>query len=133
MADNLDFLLDRAFPGRKVIVWAHNFHIEKRRAESAPQAMGAWVAERRGHEVYTLGLFMGRGVATWNNRARYEIVNPPPDSLEAVLASAGWKMSFVDFSRAPVTEGSWMRTPDPRARLGRAAAHHHPPRSPSTA
>jgi erythromycin esterase len=111
MADNLDFLLDRAFPGRKVIVWAHNFHVEKRRAESAPRAMGAWVAERRGPEVYTLGLFMGRGVATWNNRARYEIVDPVPDSLEAVLASAGWKMSLVDFTQAPTASGSWMRTP----------------------
>ena len=113
MADNLDFLLDRVFPGRKVIVLAHNFHIEKRRAEAAPQAMGAWVAERRGHEVYTLGLFMGRGVATWNNRAPYEIVSPPTDTLEAVLASAGWKMSFVDFTRAGVADGSWMRSPIP--------------------
>jgi erythromycin esterase-like protein len=61
--------------------------------------------------VYTLGLYMGRGVATWNDRARYEIVAPPPDSLEAVMASAGWRMSFVDFSGARAD--SWSRMPIP--------------------
>jgi erythromycin esterase len=115
MADNLDFLLDRAYPGRKVIVWAHNFHVEKRRAVEAdgggdgPHAMGHWVERRRGSEVYTLGLYMGRGVATWNDRSRYEVEAPPPQSLEAVLAAAGWRLSFVDFSRAPA--GSWAHAP----------------------
>jgi erythromycin esterase len=110
MADNLDFLLDRMYPGRKVVVWAHNFHVEKRRGAAAePSAMGHWVARRRGAEVYTVGLFMGRGVATWNDRSRYEIVAPPPDSLEAVMANAGWRMCFFDLARAPAD--SWARMP----------------------
>ena len=112
MADNLDFLLDRLYPGRRIIVWAHNFHIEKRaRTAAEPRPMGAWISRRRGPEAYALGLYMGRGVATWNNRARYEIVAPAPDSLEAVLANAGWRMSFVDFSRASPVPGSWMQAP----------------------
>jgi erythromycin esterase len=109
MADNLDFLLDRLYPGRKVIVWAHNYHIEKRRETAGTQAMGQWVAKRRGAEVYTLGLYMGRGVATWNDQARYEIVAPRPNSLEAVMASAGWRMSFMDFTGAAAD--SWTRMP----------------------
>lgn len=109
MADNLDFVLDRLYPGRKVVVWAHNFHIEKQREPGESRAMGQWVAQRRGAEVYTMGFYMGRGVATWNDRARYEIVAPPPDSLEAILASAGWRMSFVDFAGARAD--SWIRMP----------------------
>ena len=112
MADNLDFLLDTVFPRRKVIVWAHNFHIAKQQdGILEPSAMGAWVAQRRASEVYTIGLYMGRGVATMNDRSRYEIKPPPDNSMEAILASAGWKMSFVDFSQTGQEPDSWMREP----------------------
>ena len=112
MADNLDFVLDTLHPGRKVIVWAHNFHIAKRGyAPSGPRVMGSWVAERRGAEVYTLGLVMGRGVATLNNRSRYEVVAPPEDSLEAILANARWRASFVDMSGPAIPADSWRRMP----------------------
>ena len=74
--------------------------------------MGAWVAQRRGSEVYTVGIVMGRGVGTWNNRTRYEIKRPDADTLEAVLANAGRQITFVDFSgaeRKPGTE--WIFEP----------------------
>ena len=106
MADNLDFLLDRKFPGRKVIVWAHNGHVAKDLRPSLDRSsMGTLVAKRRGGEVYTIGLYMGRGVAAENDRTPYDIAPPPPGSLESILASAGWKMSFTDLSREPVP--SW--------------------------
>jgi erythromycin esterase len=112
MADNLDFVLDTLHPGRKVIVWAHNFHIAKRSySTSGPRVMGSWVSERRGAEVYTLGLVMGRGVATLNNRSRYEVVAPPEDSLEAILANAGWRNAFVDMSGPAIPADSWRRMP----------------------
>lgn len=110
MADNLDFLLDTLYPGRKVIVWAHNFHVA-RRHDDGPYAMGEFVGERRGGEVYTIGFYMGRGVATRNNREAYAIADPSDHSLEAVLASAGRAMSFVDFSRAVDPEPRWMFEP----------------------
>jgi erythromycin esterase len=114
MADNLDFLLDKRYPGRKVIVWAHNFHIAKETlGESAPQAMGAWIAKRRKPgEVYTVGLYMGRGIAATNARELYAIEPHVKDSLEAVLAGAGRAMAFVDFSRArPEAGNDWMFGP----------------------
>jgi len=73
--------------------------------------MGAWVAQRRGAEVYTIGLYMGRGVGTLNNRARYEIVGPEPDTLEAVMASAGWRAAFFDLSDPRTPADSWRRMP----------------------
>ena len=106
MADNLDFLLDRKFAGRKVITWAHNLHLAKDpRPYAGWRTMGTSVAKRRGAQVYTIGLYMGRGVAAENDRTPYDIAPPPPGSLEAVLASAGWKMSFTDLSHDPVP--SW--------------------------
>lgn len=112
MADNLDFLLDRMYPGRKVIVWAHNTHISKRHEDAKePYAMGQFVAARREAEVYTIGLYMGRGVATLNNRQPYAIHAPADHSLEALLANAGRKMSFVDFSAAREPQPRWMFEP----------------------
>ena len=114
MADNLDFLLQAMYPGRKVIVWAHNFHVAKEPYfPGGPPAMGSWVAKRRGAEVYTIGLYMGRGVGTLNNRSRYEIVAPQPDTLEAIMASAGWRSSFVDLSDPAIPADSWRRMPLP--------------------
>jgi erythromycin esterase len=111
MADNLDFLLQSMYPGRKVVVWAHNFHVAKEPSGHWSRAMGAWVSERHGAEVYTIGLYMGRGAATLNNRSRYEVVPPEPDSLEAILASAGWRASFVDLSDPAAPADSWRRMP----------------------
>jgi erythromycin esterase len=106
MADNLDALLDGAYPDRKVIVWAHNFHIAKADPDGL-RTMGTWVAQRRGPEVFTIGLFMGRGTAAQNSRELYPVAPPPPDTLEGVLAAAGWRMSFVPLDAA--AENSWQK------------------------
>lgn len=104
MADLLDELLDEVYPGRKVIVWAHNLHVAKS-ATDGQRMMGSWVNERRGREVYTIGVYMGRGTGAMNDRKTYEIAPPPSGSLEAVMTNAGWTMSFVDLAGA--NEGGW--------------------------
>jgi erythromycin esterase len=120
MADNLDFVLDELYPGRKVITWAHNFHIRRRAnvpqtgdsASRPPRTMGAWVAERRGREEYVLGLYMYRGAAAWNDRGPYKIAPMQPGSFEAILHAAPWRYAFLDFSRAKHAPGSeWLWQP----------------------
>jgi erythromycin esterase-like protein len=69
--------------------------------------MGSLVGERRGAQAYTVGLYMGWGVGMHNDRTRYEIKAADEDSVEAVLASAGWRLSFIDLTRSP--EDSWAR------------------------
>jgi len=51
---------------------------------------------------------MGWGIAAQNDRRRYEIRRADDDTLEAVLANGGWRLSFVDLSGA--SAGSWART-----------------------
>ena len=110
MANNIDFLLDQAYPGRKVIVWAHNAHINYERAGEKP--MGSHIAARRKAQAYTIGLFMGHGAAGLNDHQRYEIPAPPPGSFEALLAGTGKPIGFVDFSKAPRTEATtWIFQP----------------------
>ncbi len=112
-ADNLDFLLNELYPGKNVIVWAHNFHIQHRentsRTESSPRTMGVWVAERHRRALYTIGFFMYRGSAAQNNRSPYAVAPIRSGSLESILHRAPWRYSFVDFSQATQTRGNdWM-------------------------
>lgn len=123
MADNVDFLLDEMFPGKKVMLWAHNSHIQHRgfgadaelqrvvreSSYDTTRTMGTWIAERRRTELYTIGLFMYRGSAAMNNRVVYPVSPVSPGSLEAILHRAPWKYSYVDLSRARSGAGmSWM-------------------------
>jgi len=121
MANNLDFLLDEVYPGRKVMVWAHNFHIQHREntrtsprdtSSAAMRTMGTWVAERHRQQLYTIGLFMYRGNASMNNRVPYPIALSRSGSLESILHRAPWRYSFVDLSQARRESGSeWMWRP----------------------
>jgi len=117
MANNLDVLLDELHPGKKVIVWAHNFHVQHREhprdslpaGSDALRTMGTWVAERHRTELYTVGLFMYRGTATLNNRRPYRIVQSRSGSLESILHRSPWRYSYVDLSLATRAAGNdWM-------------------------
>lgn len=37
MADNLEFLLRELYPGKKIIVWGHNFHSQHDNAAIPPE------------------------------------------------------------------------------------------------
>ncbi|MCC2972139.1 erythromycin esterase family protein [Massilia sp. IC2-476] len=112
MADNLDFVLDTLYPKRKVIVWAHNAHIAYAPEKTGSwKPMGAWLAERRRSDLYTLGLYMGRGAGATNKREVYSILPPAAESFEAILANGGYKMSLLDFSRPHGNpDAAWLRT-----------------------
>jgi erythromycin esterase len=114
MADNLTFVRQQMYAGRKVIVWAHNFHIRHANAATASPytTMGQFVAERFRDELYTIGLYMNRGTAALNNRTVYAISPAPEGSMEWVLASAGPPALFVDFLHQRRESGNaWMFQP----------------------
>jgi erythromycin esterase len=112
MADNVDLLLDELYPGKKVIIWGHNSHVAKTPGSGVVN-MGSLVHQRRGSEVYTLGLFMYRGSAADNTRQVYPIPLPhPAGSLESVLYRARRRWTFVDFSTRTDGPGtSWIFQP----------------------
>lgn len=114
MADNLTALARDLYPNRKILIWAHNFHIRHANAStpSTVRTMGSWIAERFRPELYTIGLYMNRGNAAQNDRAIY-LINPAPQgSMEWVLASAGPPALFVDFLHVTGESGNaWMFQP----------------------
>jgi len=118
MADNLDFLLAERYPGKKVMVWAHNFHIQHREnvatrddgsTGSTPTTMGVWTARRHRADLYTVGLFMYRGAAAANTGQTYAIGRMPAGGLESIMHGAPWRYSYVDLSKQKQTpETSWI-------------------------
>jgi erythromycin esterase len=122
MAENLTFLLEDLYPGRKVIVWGHNFHLRRDNLSIPPdttmfpdvaaRTMGSWIHERYGDSVYTIGLYAYRGQAVNNSGEVYAIEPAGPGSLEALLHGIGGDAVFVDMSRAPHRpDTAWMDEP----------------------
>src|SRR6185295_12911426 len=71
MADAVTWLARDLYPERKILVWAHNYHIEyDARAESQLEVpnMGSYLVQRHRPEMYTMGLFMYWGQAAQNDR-----------------------------------------------------------------
>lgn len=112
MAENAAFLIDTVFRDRKVIVWAHNMHVAyTAEGERTPQPMGQLLAEKRRPEMYTIGLYMGRGVIRFNGNSLYRLSIADKMPM-ALMASAGRKVSFVDFSLvAPARGTEWLFEP----------------------
>jgi erythromycin esterase len=109
MAEQVDFLLDAAYPHRKIILWAHNQHVINDHAAGEFTSMGERLARRRRSEMYTVGFYMGHGLITDGNHAPYAVAAPPSDTVEAILANGGLKYAFVDFSRAvPGPSTTWI-------------------------
>jgi len=112
MAENLSFLVNTLYPGKKIIVWAHNFHLRHNaKGEEPGYYMGAWVVKEFRPVLYTFGLYMYQGEAASNDRSIYAILPPNKNSLEAVCYRARCKYLFVDMLNQVESEGnSWMFT-----------------------
>jgi erythromycin esterase len=120
MADNLDALLDRIYPGKKVMVWAHNAHIQHDRASLIPDgppqeigafnSMGHFVDARRGDELYTVGLFMYRGRGAHNDRTIYDVAPALSGSVESLGYRVRKKHFFLDLAGAGGPGSDWARS-----------------------
>ena len=118
MAENLISIVEEQYPGRKVIVWGHNFHLrhdnfaipphEEMFPDVAARTMGSWLRERFGDQMYTVGLYAFRGQAMNNSGEIFEIEAAEPGSVEALWNGVATEAAvFVDVSRW----GQWGRMP----------------------
>ena len=111
MAKNLIWLAEKAYPGKKIIVWAHNGHIAKSvpggSRSSADDAtvfvpMGATIHRYFGNKAFAIG-FMG-STGSYMNYTDSKILDVPAraaGSVEAMLDATGYDYSFLDLRRAP--------------------------------
>lgn len=119
MARNLSWLANQLYPGRKIIVWAHNMHVMR-----SPQlmefgsrmtyAMGDGVWSEFGAASYAIGLVSYEGSCQWPSPqwSMYDII---PDQrreaeFEELMAATGHRFGLVDF-RTAVAERTWLAQP----------------------
>jgi len=121
MGDNLVWLANDWYRGRKIIVWAATFHnvrnigsIDSRMPDldyTKAMTMGHRVWEALGKDVYNLGFTAFEGeAAPWRADSAQTLATPTEGSLEDLLARAGLQDAIVDFrSAGPAL--SWLSQP----------------------
>lgn len=113
MAENLLWWLEGPLAGRKVIVWAHNYHVMNHPylATDKPQArggpMGRHLKTALGADLYTIG-FTSHGGSTLDGETE-QAVPVAPHAFEALLHAAGRPYLFLDLAGLP--PGHWLREP----------------------
>lgn len=111
MAENLIWLANDWYRGRKIIVWAATFHnvrnirdIDSRMPDldySRAMTMGHRVWEALGDDVYNLGFTAYEGeAAPWRADSARTLDIPTEGSLEDLMALAGLQNAIVDFRGA---------------------------------
>jgi erythromycin esterase len=120
MAENLVWLAEERYAGRRILVWAATFHIAReveglkpldgRAMYDGTVPMGRIVAERFGSGAYVVGFTASEGSRGVPWAAPSHLPAAPEGSFEALCAAAGLENAFVDL-RGRGEEGAWLARP----------------------
>lgn len=94
MAKNIIWLAENLYANEKIIIWAHNTHIDKN--ASNKRIMGKLLAAHFNKDLYAIGLYMTNGTTALNNRKVITVEPPPKGSLEEGLS--GFTTAFIETS-----------------------------------
>lgn len=131
MADNLEWLMDVMYPGKKFILWAHNDHLAKSTStilnppigeingnsglwQSSFKSMGEMMHEKLQDDMYVIGLYMNEGQASEISTGQTFDISPMPrGSLEYTLMKSGYRNTYIDLSEAKDAAGAaaWLSRP----------------------
>ena len=111
MAKNLIWLAEKAYPGKKIIVWAHNVHVAKstpgvRRSAAEDNnlfiPMGYTIHRYFGSKAYCIGFTGAAGsFMNYTDSKIIDVPARPAGSVEAMLDATGYDYAFLDYHRAP--------------------------------
>jgi len=98
MAENALWLLEQAGPAARIVLWAHNGHVQ--RAPDGFDSMGAYLDRQLGTQMVVFGFAFGQGTCTAVGTAGGlgpQTVPPPiADSYEATFDSAALPRFLLD-------------------------------------
>ena len=101
MAENFEWLLTEVYPNKKIIIWAHNGHIEKGSSVGYNmKMMGHYAKEQYDDDYYALGLFAYKGEAYqhWTQKS-VPFENSGVSSIERRMVDRHKKTSFLDLTK----------------------------------
>ena len=120
MGENLVWLADREFPGRRIVAWGHWGHFAKNleaievldgsASYVGERPMGQHVADALGAEAYSVGFlaFGGEyGTILPDTAFIVTVPEPPVGSLDWLLGQLGEPYLFLDLRSVP--QGHWLR------------------------
>jgi erythromycin esterase len=122
MAENLSWLANQLYPGRRIIVWAHNVHIMRNpsltqiaQAYGAEWFMGDRVSAEFGDASYAIAPVSYEGSYRWApliSVATYNIIpdQHPDAEFEELMAALGHPFALVDLRNAAPGDG-WLAQP----------------------
>lgn len=139
MAENISRLLAMQRPGTRMVVWAHNGHIEKTGYGEGIRSMGAHLKETGGNSYYALGFSFYEG--SFQSRDLTEGIAGAHEGKAGALkeftlaaapaGSVGWYMQqatsgrpfhdfIIDFRSAPQRGpiAKWLESPHPMTSIG---------------
>ncbi|WP_026690476.1 erythromycin esterase family protein [Alteribacter aurantiacus] len=103
----------------KIIVWAHNGHIQKnveriemideslvQDFEPPPLVLGTLAAEEWGEEAYFMGLYFNQRAIAFFDGNTYDVEPKENEEMEYVLSDYGYEVAFIDFNE---TNEEWPR------------------------
>jgi erythromycin esterase len=121
MAANVRFLAEELYPGQRLVIWGHNYHVGHAAGKIEPHAdvfpgvparsMGSWLRERFGRAVYSIGIYPYEGRAVDNSRTEYTIEAAPAESLEARIGTSPAPARFLDVAEGLRAGLTWLRAP----------------------
>ena len=108
MFEHFKYIKETQYPNQKIIVWAHNYHIQN---DPEPvgyvKTLGYWLHQTYQDELYTIWSLSYRG--TINYGVIDEIRITKSESIEAILYYGRKKYFFLDLSQQLQNEAnSWM-------------------------
>lgn len=115
MARNVEWILETAPKGTRVVLWAHNGHVGRIRMGGF-RAMGAYLDEWYGPDHVAVGFALDRGeyTAVGNTGLGTHKLHPgPTGSYEAAFSRAGMQRFILDLrtARAEDPASGWLHSP----------------------
>lgn len=111
MAANFEWLIKEVYPNKKVIIWAHNGHVEKAGAEGNNiKWLGHSLSEHYGDDYYSLGLFAYEGEAYqfWTQK-NIPFHNSRENQLEQRIANTQKEIAFLPLNtQQPSVWNQWL-------------------------
>lgn len=118
MADNLLWLINEKYKGRKIIVWAANYHIAKNLSKIPKQkyfdpslktTMGDLVYKQMKDKVYILGVVTGAGKYTdFVYKSEHREIKLAAGSIEELLLKTNCSFGFLPFKSTGDNQGQFL-------------------------
>lgn len=107
MASNIEWICGSLFPDKRIIVWTHNIHMQKK-SYSNYHTMGSLLSDTLKKQSYFLGLYAHHG-QTGLDKDVVDIKQQGKNSLNNIMSSACYNICFADFSSQSFNKNnSWM-------------------------